>query len=318
MILEAVAGPVSGRRIEVKPGTTLTIGRTARSNYEIPQDGYLSSQHFAVVCEGELCRIRDLGSTNGTFVNEDRIVEQVVQHGDLLTAGGSTFVIDLGRESPAPAPSARTVVKPAAMYVTTLTPPLDDPGAPREAHVSRAREPKGQGRTWRGFSKAQHALLRLLYDPGLPVFTVLDGSKDTRIPAFLEAAGEPYLAVDPSGRLPVFVAAPAPHSKLLDVLIKDGWGNAWCSYFMAETGLQEACGHLSSFLRLYSGRGKPMTFRYWDAKILRGAVPLMMAEDAVSFAGPFTRIVLEADTPEIAVELTATPQGFEQRTVTLA
>lgn len=40
--------------------------------------------------DGELF-VRDLGSTNGTFVGRDRVEESVVRHGDLLTVGTVTF-----------------------------------------------------------------------------------------------------------------------------------------------------------------------------------------------------------------------------------
>ena len=93
VILEAVSGPVLGRRIEVCAGSIVRIGRTGKSDYPIAEDGYLSGLHFAVECDGAQCRIRDLGSSNGTFVNGSRVSEQVVQEGDSVVAGGSTFIV---------------------------------------------------------------------------------------------------------------------------------------------------------------------------------------------------------------------------------
>src|SRR5215831_2846296 len=95
VILEATAGPIAGRRIEVRAGSILRIGRTSKSDYAIGEDSYLSSQHFAVECDGTQVRIRDLGSSNGTFVNGDKITECVVQPGDSVVAGGSTFAIQV-------------------------------------------------------------------------------------------------------------------------------------------------------------------------------------------------------------------------------
>ena len=93
VILEAVSGPVLGRRIEVRGGSIVRFGRTGKSDYPIAEDGYLSGLHFSVECDGTQCRIRDLGSSNGTFVNGSRVTEQVVQDGDSVVAGGSTFRI---------------------------------------------------------------------------------------------------------------------------------------------------------------------------------------------------------------------------------
>src|ERR1700687_3651943 len=93
VILEAVSGPVLGRRIEGSGGKIVRIGRTGKSDYPIAEDGYLSGLHFAVECDGAQCRIRDLGSSNGTFVNGSRITDHVVREGDSVVAGESTFRI---------------------------------------------------------------------------------------------------------------------------------------------------------------------------------------------------------------------------------
>jgi hypothetical protein len=307
VILEAVAGPVTGRRIEVKPGTILRIGRTARADYALAEDDYLSGLHFAVEFDGAQCRVRDLGSSNGTFINGSRVLDQVVHQGDSLTAGGSTFAIHIDASAP-PAP-AFTKTAPTPLFTPAKTQAFERP-AIRTAAVAASE-------LWPGFSQPQTALLRNLYGPGLPVFALLDASKDSRIPAFLDASGEPYVPVDPAGRAPVYLAAPSPQGRLLDVLIKDGWGRSWCSYLSAPIPLEEACAHLAGFLTLYTIHGRPLTFRFWDPRILRVLAPLMPAEEAASFFGPFNRIVLEGDRPEVAVELTVTPNGLVQRALML-
>src|SRR5712691_11883030 len=95
VILEAVAGPVTGRRIEVRAGTILRIGRTPKSDYAIGEDSYLSSQHFAIECDGQRARVRDLESSNGTFLNGNKVTEETLKEGDSVMAGGSTFVVHL-------------------------------------------------------------------------------------------------------------------------------------------------------------------------------------------------------------------------------
>src|SRR5438132_13437424 len=104
VILEATAGPVAGRKIQAPAGATIRVGRTAKSDYALGEDSYLSGQHFAVEFDGAECRIRDLGSSNGTFVNGDRITDHVLHEGDSVAAGGSTFIvhIDLSKTMPDP------------------------------------------------------------------------------------------------------------------------------------------------------------------------------------------------------------------------
>jgi hypothetical protein len=177
VVLEAVSGPVLGRRIEVGGGSILRIGRTGKSDYAIAEDGYLSSLHFSVECDGTQCRIRDLGSSNGTFVNGSRITDQVVREGDSLVAGGSTFRIHVDL-----LPCATGVGLPRVSTAPTAIP--------------AATQVTGEAR----YSPAEAALLSELYAPGDQVFAIVDAARDSRIPTFLESSGESYLALDASGR----------------------------------------------------------------------------------------------------------------------
>src|SRR5262245_16736299 len=110
LILEAVAGPVTGRRIELRTGTALVVGRTTKSHFVISEDLYLSGQHFALEFDGEHGRVKDLASSNGTFVNGNRITEAAICDGDLVAAGGTTFTVrvDASVSPPDPARFART------------------------------------------------------------------------------------------------------------------------------------------------------------------------------------------------------------------
>src|SRR5712692_1318225 len=65
--LEITTGPLAGKVIPVREGQALTIGRTQRSNFPIPQDTFLSGVHFSVECDGAACRLVDHKSANGTF-----------------------------------------------------------------------------------------------------------------------------------------------------------------------------------------------------------------------------------------------------------
>ena len=313
VILEAVSGPVTGRRIEIRAGSILRIGRTAKSDYALSEDSYLSGQHFAVECDGTQARVRDLGSSNGTFINGNRITEHVAQEGDSLTAGGSTFTIHLesaASGSPPPIPTGTALGKTAQTPLYTAVQTIvDRPGS--AATAAAATQP------WPGFSRAQTVLLQTLFGTGAAVFAVVDATRDSRIPAFLDASGEPFLPIDPTGRAQAFVAAPAPHSRLLDVLIKDGWGRGWCSYFNGLVTLEVACAHLAGFATLYTVQSQPFTFRFWDPRVLRALAPLMSAEEGAAFFGPFTRMIAEGEKPEIAVELSMTPRGPRQQTIVL-
>jgi len=296
VILEAVSGPVSGKRIEVRAGSILRIGRTGKSDHPIAEDGYLSGLHFAVECDGTQCRIRDLGSSNGTFVNGSRVTEQVVQEGDSLVAGGSTFLIHFDL-----LPSVTGVGMPR---VPTAPTPL--------AVATKAMGEPTVQRT--GYSPAETALLSAMYAPGELVFAVVDSSRDSRIPTFLDAGGETYLPLSETA----FLAALPPDSRLAHVLIKDGWGRGWGFYGTSKAGLEAVRAHFTSFVSLQTSSGAAMTFRFWDPRVLRAMVPAMPPEEADAFFGPCERIIVEAEKPAIALEFSRLPGRLRQQTIVLA
>ncbi len=93
--LEVTAGPHAGRKIVLTPGVPVRIGRTAKSDYVVAEDTFLSSAHFAVEWSGDNCVVRDLTSSNGTFLNGTRVSEGPVREGDTITAGQSSFALRL-------------------------------------------------------------------------------------------------------------------------------------------------------------------------------------------------------------------------------
>ncbi|HEY4360177.1 MAG TPA: FHA domain-containing protein [Bryobacteraceae bacterium] len=308
VILEATAGPVTGRKIEIRAGTIVRIGRTPKSDYALGEDSYLSSLHFAVECDGTQCRIRDLGSSNGTFVNGERVTERVVHEGDSVVAGGSTFTIHVDA-------TAATAAAPASR-VTAAIPTATFPGLPKRGDP---QPPLATGEVrldWLGFSRSQSTLLSTLYKDDLRVCAVLDASRDSRIPAFLDASGEAYASLDPEMKVPAFAVDLPRESRLLDVLIKDGWSHGW-GFYCAGTGFDEMCEHWRRYLTLRTEDGRILTFRFWDPRVLRALVPMMSAQESADFFGPAGRLVVEAEKAEIALEMTLTPRGARQRNVVL-
>ena len=81
----------SGERVDVD--FALTIGRSAECDVSL-DDTYLSSRHARFSNdEGDLS-IEDLGSTNGTYVNEQLIKGRVhLGRGDIVQVGGVLFEV---------------------------------------------------------------------------------------------------------------------------------------------------------------------------------------------------------------------------------
>jgi CRP-like cAMP-binding protein len=64
----------------------LTIGRAPESDIHLP-DPSVSRQHALVFIEDEKAFLEDLGSRNGTYVNEERVKKVVLANGDVVRIG---------------------------------------------------------------------------------------------------------------------------------------------------------------------------------------------------------------------------------------
>lgn len=78
--------------IELSSGRTLVVGRAATSDAPV-FDPTVSRKHAELSVEDSGVTVRDLGSSNGTFVNGTRIVESVAQAGDVVTFGKVAFKV---------------------------------------------------------------------------------------------------------------------------------------------------------------------------------------------------------------------------------
>ena len=104
-------------------GECMTLGRTAENDICLP-DGEVSRKHALLRCRDEGWEICDLGSSNGTFINDLKLVPQVasrLSHGQQIRIG--SFVLTVS------APDVAVVVAPSA-EITPSTQP--DPPQPAE------------------------------------------------------------------------------------------------------------------------------------------------------------------------------------------
>jgi len=78
-------GPNKGKHYEIQE-FALTIGREDNQVIQILDQG-VSRTHAEIFRLGEMCFVRDLGSTNGTFVNDVKVTEESLKAGDELLIG---------------------------------------------------------------------------------------------------------------------------------------------------------------------------------------------------------------------------------------
>lgn len=144
------------------------IGRSLECDWSIPEDGLLSRKHLKLVPTRNGCVLTDLGSRNGTNVNDEpvepfRPVEMLA--GDMILCGRSCFRIDfddadgavakaserLTEEAPAGTSPGRSGEFAAIGAAPEPVPPLRDPSmdwtkgvVPEEAAIPPNRDP-GEG-----------------------------------------------------------------------------------------------------------------------------------------------------------------------------
>jgi pSer/pThr/pTyr-binding forkhead associated (FHA) protein len=91
VILDVLEGPQKGRSFVFERHDTFIVGRSRYVHCPMPEDMALSRDHFMIEINPPQCELRDLGSTNGTFVNNQRVDRIRLTSGDMIAAGQSVF-----------------------------------------------------------------------------------------------------------------------------------------------------------------------------------------------------------------------------------
>ena len=126
---------------------TLAIGRDP-GNRLCVDDPALSRRHCMIVREGDIFKVRDLDSLNGTYVNQTRIKEQVLNHGDQISLGDTVFIFQYEKPDPnatvllsSPPPPVAPPVAPAVGPATPAVVPATPAAAPSAPAVAVAPPP---------------------------------------------------------------------------------------------------------------------------------------------------------------------------------
>lgn len=82
------------RRSFSLPRDVTVLGRREDCDLRIPL-GEVSRKHARLIADADMLKIEDLGSSNGTFVNGQRIQETQVNAGDAIQIGPVSFVVQI-------------------------------------------------------------------------------------------------------------------------------------------------------------------------------------------------------------------------------
>jgi pSer/pThr/pTyr-binding forkhead associated (FHA) protein len=95
-ILETSDAELDRVTFRIEPGSMKTIGRSTGA--ELMVDAALVSRlHCQLTATADSLKVKDLNSTNGTFVNGKRVQTAVLKHGDRLSVGRVQLVVSRQR-----------------------------------------------------------------------------------------------------------------------------------------------------------------------------------------------------------------------------
>jgi diguanylate cyclase (GGDEF)-like protein len=90
------AGPNMGRKYPLQ-GKTIGLGRDPASEIVVSSDS-VSRRHARMTMEGGRRLLTDLQSTNGTYVNDQPILSEFLNHGDQVKVGDTIFKYLVGSD----------------------------------------------------------------------------------------------------------------------------------------------------------------------------------------------------------------------------
>lgn len=113
---------------------TFMIGRSENAHFCLPQDRFFSRHHCILEIAPPQAFIRDLGSTNGTFVNGMKIETAYLKSGDRIQGGETVLEVEVttGLDGFADGPAVSENSVPSVVSVTCL-----NCNAPAAVEVSR-------------------------------------------------------------------------------------------------------------------------------------------------------------------------------------
>lgn len=97
--LHVVAGPQTGRDFSFDQHDTFMIGRSEDAQFCLPHDRFFSRHHCILEIAPPQCFLRDLGSTNGTYVNGIRVETAHLKHGDRIQGGETVLEVEVAADA---------------------------------------------------------------------------------------------------------------------------------------------------------------------------------------------------------------------------
>jgi hypothetical protein len=335
MVLEllVVRGPHAGQQIQIGAGQVVRIGRTDRSHYALSNDTYLSGAHFEIGCDERECRIRDLGSANGTFVNGAKVAEQAAVHeGDQIAAGETIFLVQAGHEEQRGVPPTPVLASAAA---AAAAPPVSPERTARM--YAPGFEPKPQQQP-APLSAERRRVQHILTHQAAPLYAVLDTARDAGVLLLLRQSSpqssppryqplfESEIADPLASHAPVLVdlgyaglpGIGAGAQTFLEAVLRSGWGQSWGIWLTSPAPFEDLLAHLRGFLFARTRDQQPLYFRLYDPRILRAFLPVCEPQELSAIFGPVVSYLVESERPDGLLAFSRGATGLITTQISLA
>lgn len=133
-------GPNQGKLLEIKL-SQFVVGRDPQCQLR-PASPMISKRHCAILQREAKAFIRDFGSTNGTFVNNEAIKGEIELHnGDQLKIGPLLFEVRLEVSAPVNRPTPPPPTKPATRTIPAVKASTPIPGNKATAKPAAKEQP---------------------------------------------------------------------------------------------------------------------------------------------------------------------------------
>jgi hypothetical protein len=285
LILEPLSPSAEPRRFLLAPGASARVGRTALSDFVVPEDEQLSGAHFAVEWDGATAALRDLGSATGTLLGGARVTVGDLAHGAWIRAGNTDFRVYHEGHSQR---RARAATPATALVHRAIQRRLEAAPGHLYAVLDAARSPR--------------------------VLELLNESADDHQSLFDGLAGAGLWRV-----APYLVKLTPTSSPLLSRLLAEGWGHSFGIHLFSAAPFRDVRRHLRRHLRVEDPDNKPMYFRFYDPRVLRRFLPMASPRQVQElFADVVSHYVVEGQSPEQAHVLRqSAPSVLEQEILRL-
>jgi Domain of unknown function (DUF4123) len=131
------------------------------------------------------------------------------------------------------------------------------------------------------------------------LFAILDAAREPAVLAHLRDGGCEHRSLY-AGRRGEHLAAVAPYlaqivpgSKLERVIISEGWGQSWGVLLAAEVPFEEVRRHLRRYLVIETEDARPLSFRFYDPRVLAPFLRSTTSAEARRFFGPIASFFVE-------------------------